>query len=315
MKTRIVAWTLLLCLTASVPAFAIFGLPSAEDLLIWLVLRPIVRRNQDTQVANQIQELRKLVTQLETARNQLTHVRDSTQGLIGAIADPVGDLVAAPTDLLSTTRDWHSDFAGPAGDMIAAITDLGDGTSFSESWRDVLTAADTIAEPDIRAVYRTQPDGGAAALAAYERRRERAARRLELARARADAGADIAMIRLAAGRALGRVVGLVDQDPDTGGPNRSSAALTAGGVLGSLAQIRILTGIGRSRAIEATARAAARYGDEAVRREAEARRVARRVALEADWAADQAALAASRADRLDSMYGGFRLHPVFGGTP
>ena len=82
--------------------------------------------------------------------------------------------------------------------MIAAITDLGNGTSFSESWRDVLTAADTIAEPDIRAVYRTQPDGGVAAVAAYERRRERADRRLELAGARADAGADIAMIRQAA---------------------------------------------------------------------------------------------------------------------
>ena len=105
------------------------------------------------------------------------------------------------------------------------------------------------------------------------------------------------------------------QDPDTGGPNRSSAALTEGDVLGTLAGIRILTGIGRSRAIEATARAAARYEDEETRREAEARRVARRVALEADWAADQAALAVDRASRLESMYGGFRLHPVFGGTP
>ena len=181
MKIRIVAWTLLLCLTASVPAFAIFGLPSAEDLLIWLVLRPIVRRNQDTQIANQIQELGKLVTQLQTARNQLTHVRDSTQGLIGAIADPVGDLLATPTDLLSTARTWHSDFTGSAGDMITAITDLGTGTSFSQSWRDVLTAADTIAEPDIRAAYQTLPDGGDAALAAYEKRRERADRRLELA--------------------------------------------------------------------------------------------------------------------------------------
>ena len=147
------------------------------------------------------------------------------------------------------------------------------------------------------------------------RRRERAARRLELARARADAGADIERIRDAAQEALGRVVGLVDQDPDTGGPNRSSAALTEGDVLGTLAQIRILTGIGRSRVIEATARSAARYGDEEVRREAEARRVARRAALEADWAATQAALAANRAARLESMYGGFRLHPVFGGTP
>ena len=40
-----------------------------------------------------------------------------------------------------------------------------------------------------------------------------------------------------------------------------------------------------------------------------------RTALEAEWAAGRAALDSSRADRLESLYGGFPLHPLFGGTP
>ena len=46
----------------------------------------------------------------------------------------------------------------------------------------------------------------------------------------------------------------------------------------------------------------------------EAARLARRTALEAEWAADRAAMAASRAARLESLYGGFGLHPFFGGV-
>ena len=148
--------------------------------------------NQGTQISNQVQSLAKMDDHIRQLTGEFEHLRDAALGQIGAIADPIRDLVAAPTDLLSTARAWHSDFAGAAGDMITAITDLGDGTSFSESWRDVLTAADTVAEADIRAVYQTLPDGGDAALAAYEKRREQADRQLVLAHARSDAAASLA---------------------------------------------------------------------------------------------------------------------------
>ena len=154
MKKRVITWTLLVALTAAVPAFGIFGIPSPEDLLIWFVLRPIMHGNQRAMIANQIEQLRQLVEQLQTARSQLTHVTDSVQGLVGPIADPIADLVRAPTDLLNTTRDWHSDFTGPAGDMVTSLGDLtANGESFSRSWRDVLGAADTVIEADIRNVY------------------------------------------------------------------------------------------------------------------------------------------------------------------
>ena len=96
MRKRVIAWTLLVALAAAVPAFGIFGIPSPEDLLIWFVLRPIMHGNQRAMIANQVQELQKLVEQIETARSQLAQVRDAAQGFVGSIADPMADLVATP---------------------------------------------------------------------------------------------------------------------------------------------------------------------------------------------------------------------------
>ena len=311
MKKRVITWTLLLTLTAAVSAFGIFGIPSPEDLLIWFVLRPIMHGNQRATIANQVQELQKLVEQLETARSQLAQVRDAAQGFVGSITDPIADLVATPTDLLNSARDWHSDFTGEAGHMVTAITALSDGTSFSESWRDVLQAADTVTEADIRNIYQ---GGAAAALATFERQRAEALRRLEYAGARADGGADLIEVREAAIDTIGRIGERVDVDPDTGGPNRSPAALAEGDVLGSLAQIRTLIAMGRSRATAATEGAADRFRAEELRREMEVRRLAGRAALEAQWTEEQAALALSADERIESMYGGYRLHPVFSGN-
>ena len=56
------------------------------------------------------------------------------------------------------------------------------------------------------------------------------------------------------------------------------------------------------------------YIAETARRELEARRLAERAALEAQWAQDRAALAAGAAQRIESMYGGYRLPAVFSGN-
>ena len=315
LKKRVITWALVFALAAAVPAFGIFGIPSPEDLLIWFVLRPMMHGNQRAMIANQIQELRKLVEQLETARSQLTQVRDAAQGRVGAITDPMADLVATPTDLLNTAREWHSDFTGPAGDMVDSIRDFADSSqSFSRSWRDVLQASDTVTEAGIRNIYQSGPYAADAAVATFERQRAEGDRRLEYAGARADAGADLTEIRKATTRAIGRIGERVDADPDTGGANRSAPALTEGDVLALLAQIRTLIGIGRSRAIAATEAAADRFRAEELRRQIEARRLVERAALEAQWAQEQAALALGADERIESMYGGYRLNPVFAGN-
>ena len=315
MKKRVMTWALVFALAAAVPAFGIFGIPSPEDLLIWFVLRPMMHGNQRAMIANQVRELEKLVEQLETARSQLTQVRDGAQGLVGAITDPMADLVATPTDLLNTARDWHSDFTGPAGDMVGSVRDFANNSeSFSRSWRDMLQASDTVTEADIRNVYQSGPNAADAAVATFERQRAEGERRVEYAGARADAASDLIEIREATTGAIGRIGERVDTDPDTGGANRSAPALTEGDVLASLAQIRTLIGIGRSRAMAATEAAADRFRAEELRRQTEARRLTERAALEAQWAQQQAALAAGAGARIESMYGGYRLNPVFAGN-
>ena len=315
MKKRVMTWALVIALTAAVPAFGIFGIPSPDELLIWFVLRPMMHGNQRTMIASQLLELQKLVEQLQTAQQQLTQVRNAAQGLVGAITDPMADLVAAPTDWLNTGRDWHSDFTGQAGDMVGSIRDLaGNGESFSRSWRNVLQEADTVTGADIRNIYQSGPNAADAAAATFERQRAEGDRRLAYAEARADAGADLMQIREATTGAIGRIGARVDADPDTGGPNRSAAALTEGDALASLAQIRALIGIGRSRAVAAREGAADRFRGEALRRQIEARRLAERAALEAQWAQEQAALALGADARIEAMYGGYRLHPFFTGN-
>ena len=315
MKKRVMTWALVFALAAAVPAFGIFGIPSPEDLLIWFVLRPMMHGNQRAMIANQVRELEKLVERLQTARSQLTQVRGGAQGVVGAITDPMADLVATPTDLLNTARDWHSDFTGPAGDMAGSVRDFANNSeSFSRSWRDLLQASDTVTEADIRNVYQSDPHAADAAVATFERQRTEGERRLEYAGARADAGADLIEIRETTTRAIGRIGERVDTDPDTGGANRSASALTEGDVLASLAQIRTLIGIGRSRAMAATEAAADRFRAEELRRQTEARRLAERAALEARWAQEQATVAAGASERIESMYGGYRLHPVFSGN-
>ena len=234
---------------------------------------------------------------------------------MGSITDPMADLVATPTDLLNTTRAWHSDFTGQAGSMVDSLRNLAaNGESFSRSWRDVLQEADTVTGADIRNIYQIGPNAADSAVAAFDRQRAEGGRRLEYAEARADAGADLMQIREATTGAIRRIGERVDDDPDAGGPNRSASALTKGDVLASLAQIRALIGIGRSRAVAAREGAADRFRGEELRRQIEARRLAERAALEAQWAQEQAALALGADARIEAMYGGYRLHPFFSGN-
>ncbi len=284
------------------------GRPSA----VIVFRRPIMHGNQRAMIANQVQELQKLVAQFETARNQLTAVTDSVQGRVGSITAPMAELVATPTDLLNTTRAWHSDFSGQAGSMVDSLRGLAaNGESFSRSWRDVLQAVDAVTEADIRNVY---PGGADDAVATFERQRAEGVRRLEYAEARADAGSDLMQIHAATTGAIGRIGERVDADPGSGAPNRSAAALTEGDVLGSLSQIRTLIAIGRSRAAAATQDAAARFRQEELRRGYAARRLADRADLEAQWAGEQATIAAAADQRIQSMYGGFQIPDGLGGN-
>ncbi len=261
--------------------------------------------NQGTQISNQVQALTRMDNHIAQLTGQFQHLRDSALGQIGAITDPIADLVAAPTELLNTTRNWHSDFTGPAGDMVTAITDLVDGTSFSDSWQNVLQQADTVTVADIGNIYQSDPTAAAAAIATYQRQRDYADRRLVLAHARSDAAAALAATAKETQEKI---------DAVAGANNVSSTALQQAILTGNLSQGQLSAALAQMDALDASAAAAEEYDAEVLRREIEARRLADRAALEARWAQERATLAGAEAQRIESMYGGFQLHPVFSGN-
>ena len=232
-------------------------------------------------------------------------MKESALGQIGAIADPITDLIATPTDLLHTARDWHSDFTGPAEDMVTAVTELSNGTPFSESWRGVLQQADTVSAADIRNIYQIGPHAADSAAATFARQRDYADRSVVLAHARADAAASLAAT---AAEAQDKIDTVAAQN------NVSGTALQQAILAGNLSQGQLTTALAQMEAMEASAAAAEAYNAEVVRREIEARRLAERAALETLWAQEEAVLALGANERIAAMYGGYRLHPFFSGN-
>ncbi len=258
--------------------------------------------NQGTQITNQLTALTRMTAHIDQLTGQFEHLKESALGQIGAITDPIADLVAVPTDLLNTARDWHSDFTGPAGSLVTALTELSDGTSLSESWRGVLQEADTITEADIRNVYQDSADRR---VAVFQRRRDYADRRIVLAHARADVAASLAATAAATQDKI---------DSVAGENNVSDTALQQAVLAGNLSQGQLLAALAQMEAWDASAAAAQAYNAEVARREAASRRLADRAALEARWAEERATLAAAADQRIQSMYGGFQIPAGLGGN-
>ena len=274
---------------------------TAQDSAAYLVMIA----NQGTQISNQVQALTRMTRHINQLTGQFEHLKQSALGQIGAIAIPITELIAVPTDLLHSARDWHSDFTGPVADMVTAVTALSGGTSFSESWRDVLQQADTVSAADIRNIYQVGPHAADAAAATFERQRDYADRSVVLSHARADAAASLAAT---AAEVQDKI------DTVAGENNVSDTALQQAVLAGNLSQGQLLAAMAQMEAWDASAAAAEAYNAELMRREIEARRLAERAALEAQWAQQQAALALGAGARIESMYGGYRLHPVFAGN-
>ena len=295
MKKTLIAFIAVVALISAVRS------GTAQDSAAYLVMIA----NQGTQISNQVQALTRMTRHINQLTGQFEHLKQSALGQIGAIASPITELIAVPTDLLHSARDWHSDFTGPVADMVTAVTALSGGTSFSESWRDVLQQADTVSAADIRNIYQVGPHAADAAAATFERQRDYADRSVVLSHARADAAASLAAT---AAEVQDKI------DTVAGENNVSDTALQQAVLAGNLSQGQLLAAMAQMEAWDASAAAADAYNAELMRREIEARRLAERAALEAQWAQQQAALALGAGARIESMYGGYRLHPVFAGN-
>ena len=204
----------------------------------------------------------------------------NTLNMIGAFKDSYRQLLAAPNDLLNTPVPLPN-------------------------WRDVLQQADTVTEADIRNVYQSGPNAADAAVATFERRRDHADRSVVLAHAEIDAATALSDT-LDAAEAV--VADLEARNSVT------SSGLAQTQLAATLTRARLIVALAGLRAYQTSTAAADAYNAEVARREIESRRLAERAALEALWAQEQAAMALGADARINSMYGGYRLHPIFGGN-
>ena len=135
---------------------------------------------QATEIGTQLQEILNRVTQYTAQLTQFTRLDCSAQGMAtGAEATPINEaaVVCDTLNMIGAFRDSYPQ-------LLAVPTNLLNTPAPFPNWRDVLQAADTVTEADIRNVY---PGNADRPVATFLRRRDYADRSVVLAHARADA--------------------------------------------------------------------------------------------------------------------------------
>ena len=104
---------------------------------------------QATAIGTQLQEILNRVTQYTAQLTQFTRLDCSAQGMAtGAEATPINEaaVVCDTLDMIGAFRDSYPQ-------LLAVPTDLLNTPAPFPNWRDVLQAADTVTEADIRNIY------------------------------------------------------------------------------------------------------------------------------------------------------------------
>ena len=182
--TGVVVIPLMIVLTTT-PAHAIFGSILAG------IQRAKMIVNQGIQIYKQTTSKITLDRQLTELTSQFAHLKDQALGGVGALTDPFTDLASPARATARTGLSWKDDFTGTAAELASSVEAMGEtGKSFRESWRGRLTAADTVTESDIMALFGDyRPEVGTEAAARYREAREAGDKRLVLDHAMSDAAA------------------------------------------------------------------------------------------------------------------------------
>ena len=256
---------------------------------------------QLTSIANQVTGVLNQVNQYAAAVNEYIHTDCAAQGMTPtASATP-----AIASSVVCGSLNALGAFQGAYRGLAHIPNTVGNILSPTD-WRTVLAQADTVSEADIRTIYAGQPGVVAGAVAAFNTRREVADRQVVMSHERADAADELTAALDAAELAV--------NDMEARSPVTATALGQAKAAL-TLARTELVAALARHKAHEAALDALATQAEELARRELEAEHQRVRTRLGASWAQERADLNANRAERMDSLYGGFPLHPVFGGTP
>ena len=296
--TALITIPLLIVLTTT-PAHAIFGSILAG------IQRAQMIANQGIQIYKDTMAKITLDGQLTQMTDQFAHLQEQALGSVGALTDPFTQLASVPTQFIGMGLSWKNDFTGVAAELVSSVEQMGEtGTSFTQSWRGRLTAADTVTETDILDLYAgAPPEVTQRAVQGYLAAREDGNKRLVLDHAMSDASGNL---MVAAREAVESYEGLRNNT------NTSNTALAQSQVAGAVTQGNLTAAIAQLLAFQAARQAAVDYEEEIARREALARRIERLQLARVTLDAQQAGLDARR----DSMREGllFRIHPAYGGN-
>ena len=261
MKHRIVSGLVLVPLMivlSTTPAYAIFGSILAGIQRAQMIV------NQGVQIYNDAMEKITMNGQLTELTDQFSHLKEQALGTVGALTQPFTDLSSIPTEFIGEGLSWKNDFTGVAGELAGAVEQLGEsGTSFTDAWRDRLTASNTISESDFLSLYAGQsPEVGAAASRVYLAAAEAGDKKLVMAHAQSDAAKNL---MVAAKEAVSSYEGLRNNT------NTSNTALQQAMVAGTVTQGNLTAAMAQLMVYQASQESAREYEQEIARREELAR--------------------------------------------
>ena len=287
MKHRIVSSLVLVPLMivlSTTPAYAIFGSILAGIQRAQMIV------NQGVQIYNDAMEKITMNGQLTELTDQFSHLKEQALGTVGALTAPFTDLSSVPTEFIGVGLSWKNDFTGVAGELAGAVEQLGEsGTSFTDAWRDRLTASNTISESDFLSLYAGQsPEVGAAASRVYLAAAEAGDKKLVMAHAQSDAAKNL---MVAAKEAVSSYEGLRNNT------NTSNTALQQAMVAGTVTQGNLTAAMAQLMVYQASQESAREYEQEIARREELARFVEAEREAQITFDAQQAGIAG----RVDSM--------------
>ena len=232
--------------------------------------------------------------QLTEMVQQATHLKEQALGAVGALTDPFTELASAPTQFIGLGLSWKNDFTGIAQDIASNVEHMGDsGKSFRKSWKQRLTAADTVSETDILNLFQnSSPEIAARASRGYLAAREEGDKRLVLSHTMSDTASNL---MIAAKDAVESYKGLQNNT------NVSNTALAQSQIAGTVTQGNLTAAMAQLMAYYAAKDAAEAYETEINRRAALTDRVALRQQAELVYDAHIAGIVANRQTVREGM--------------
>ena len=291
MKQRILTAVVIVPLfitLSTTPAYGIFG----AILAAWQRTQMIL--NQGVQIYKDTMAKITFDGQLTKMIDQAQHLKDQALGAVGALTDPFTELASAPTQFIGLGLSWKNDFTGIAQDIASNVEHMGDsGKSFRKSWKQRLTAADTVSETDILNLFQnSSPEIAARASRGYLAAREEGDKRLVLSHTMSDTASNL---MIAAKDAVESYKGLQNNT------NVSNTALAQSQIAGTVTQGNLTAAMAQLMAYYAAKDAAEAYETEINRRAALTDRVALRQQAELVYDAHIAGIVANRQTVREGM--------------